>query len=186
MTTSKAESEMSTRQKRKHDKEREKLERNSISQPADLKRPADTMLNVTSQGSTPANGQTPLTPQTFDPSTYNTPHAQMPYYSNNGSNNPEWTGSNIMTNGAMDNWMPSFEQSGGAVDPTSQGGGQTLPNFNFEMPLDGNPFGMDAFQQPYIPRDLWSMPMTFEWDWADMGNFANNNNNNNMGGGGGL
>lgn len=25
-----------------------------------------------------------------------------------------------------------------------------------------------AFQQGFIPQDLWSMPMTFEWDWADL------------------
>lgn len=25
-----------------------------------------------------------------------------------------------------------------------------------------------SFQQPFVPQDLWQMPMTFEWDWADM------------------
>ena len=24
------------------------------------------------------------------------------------------------------------------------------------------------FQQPFVPQDLWQMPMTLEWDWADM------------------
>jgi len=31
---------------------------------------------------------------------------------------------------------------------------------------------MDAngtFQQPFVPQDLWQMPMTLEWDWADVG-----------------
>ena len=23
-----------------------------------------------------------------------------------------------------------------------------------------------SFQQPFVPQDLWSMPMTFEWDWG--------------------
>ncbi|KAA8647265.1 transcription factor atrR [Aspergillus tanneri] len=27
---------------------------------------------------------------------------------------------------------------------------------------------MAAFQQPFVPQDLWQMPMTIEWDWADM------------------
>ncbi|KAJ5156090.1 hypothetical protein N7492_008893 [Penicillium capsulatum] len=27
---------------------------------------------------------------------------------------------------------------------------------------------MGAFQQPFVPQDLWQMPMTIEWDWADM------------------
>ena len=25
-----------------------------------------------------------------------------------------------------------------------------------------------SFQQPFVPQDLWSMPMTFEWDWGAM------------------
>ena len=29
--------------------------------------------------------------------------------------------------------------------------------------LDGN-----TFQYPFVPQDLWQMPMTLEWDWADM------------------
>lgn len=32
------------------------------------------------------------------------------------------------------------------------------------------PTGPDfpSFQQPFVPQDLWQMPMTIEWDWADM------------------
>lgn len=26
------------------------------------------------------------------------------------------------------------------------------------------------FQQPFVPQDLWQMPMTLEWDWADFSN----------------
>lgn len=29
---------------------------------------------------------------------------------------------------------------------------------------------MTSFQQPFVPQDLWQMPMTIEWDWADMSN----------------
>lgn len=46
---------------------------------------------------------------------------------------------------------------------------QQLPNES--MPLD-----VSSFQQPFVPQDLWQMPMTLEWDWADMSNgfpFAN-------------
>ena len=32
---------------------------------------------------------------------------------------------------------------------------------------------MGSFQQPFVPQDLWQMPMTFEWDWTDMGVAAN-------------
>jgi hypothetical protein len=33
-----------------------------------------------------------------------------------------------------------------------------------------SPLNMGVFQQPFLPQDLWQMPMTFEWDWADMAN----------------
>ncbi|KAI5816729.1 fungal-specific transcription factor domain-containing protein [Pyronema omphalodes] len=38
--------------------------------------------------------------------------------------------------------------------------------------MDPSQIGMmpGAFDQPFVPTDLWQMPMTFEWDWAlDMG-----------------
>ncbi|KAI9049455.1 hypothetical protein LZ554_006487 [Drepanopeziza brunnea f. sp. 'monogermtubi'] len=31
-----------------------------------------------------------------------------------------------------------------------------------------SPINMNSFQQPFVPQDLWQMPMTLEWDWADM------------------
>lgn len=27
---------------------------------------------------------------------------------------------------------------------------------------------LPSFQQPFVPQDLWQMPMTIEWDWADL------------------
>ncbi|KAI6890118.1 hypothetical protein KC325_g108 [Hortaea werneckii] len=41
------------------------------------------------------------------------------------------------------------------------------------MPGDMNGMGQDlggvggSFQQPFVPQDLWQMPMTLEWDWAE-------------------
>ena len=46
----------------------------------------------------------------------------------------------------------------------SVGGSQHLPSSTM------SPMNMGLFQQPFIPQDLWQMPMTFEWDWADMAN----------------
>ena len=46
-----------------------------------------------------------------------------------------------------------------------------MPAFDFELASSDNTFGMGAYSQQFIPQDLWSMPMTFEWDWAGMGNF---------------
>ena len=31
---------------------------------------------------------------------------------------------------------------------------------------NANGFGA-SFQQPFVPQDLWQMPMTLEWDWAE-------------------
>lgn len=50
------------------------------------------------------------------------------------------------------------------------------PNFNghdlqTQYPTGGSPaFSVGSFQQPFVPQDLWQMPMTLEWDWADMTN----------------
>ncbi|PYI07288.1 fungal-specific transcription factor domain protein [Aspergillus sclerotiicarbonarius CBS 121057] len=58
------------------------------------------------------------------------------------------------------------------------------PDFEMLSPnnLEGVNFGDQAafttspdtplapFQQPFVPQDLWQMPMTIEWDWADMSN----------------
>jgi hypothetical protein len=34
-----------------------------------------------------------------------------------------------------------------------------------DMPLGG-------FSQPFVPQDLWQMPMSLEWDWAGMTDFG--------------
>jgi len=58
------------------------------------------------------------------------------------------------------------------------------PMVDFGMPTaytspasnNGNANGFGAsFQQPFVPQDLWQMPMTLEWDWAEglgMGSFT--------------
>lgn len=33
----------------------------------------------------------------------------------------------------------------------------------------GDSFNMGSFQQPFVPQDLWQMPMTLEWDMAQLG-----------------
>ena len=38
----------------------------------------------------------------------------------------------------------------------------------FGNPNVGSPLNVGSFQQPFVPQDLWQMPMTLEWDWADM------------------
>ncbi|KAF9636897.1 hypothetical protein BFW01_g7793 [Lasiodiplodia theobromae] len=55
-------------------------------------------------------------------------------------------------------------QTAAGVQPTSEGAsGPTALNAGHL-----NDFDMGGFQQPFVPQDLWQMPMTLEWDWADM------------------
>lgn len=45
-----------------------------------------------------------------------------------------------------------------------------LGNVGFpdQQPFAPGSTPMSSFQQPFVPQDLWQMPMTIEWDWADM------------------
>ena len=56
--------------------------------------------------------------------------------------------------------------SNAGITPNFQGSeGMTQQHFTG---LTGPLFDSDSFQQPFVPQDLWQMPMTLEWDWADM------------------
>ncbi|KAL8671502.1 MAG: hypothetical protein Q9168_003994 [Polycauliona sp. 1 TL-2023] len=35
-----------------------------------------------------------------------------------------------------------------------------------------SPLNMGSFQQPFVPQDLWQIPQTLEWDWADLNNIG--------------
>ena len=56
-------------------------------------------------------------------------------------------------------------EGGGPVDAANY-----LVSDMSQFPTDNptSPLNMGAFQQPFVPQDLWDMPMTLEWDWADM------------------
>ncbi|KAJ5684304.1 transcriptional regulator family: Fungal Specific TF [Penicillium maclennaniae] len=41
------------------------------------------------------------------------------------------------------------------------------PGFHDQGSFPASP-NFASFQQPFVPQDLWQMPMTIEWDWADM------------------
>ncbi|EMD00865.1 hypothetical protein BAUCODRAFT_47223, partial [Baudoinia panamericana UAMH 10762] len=51
--------------------------------------------------------------------------------------------------------QPFLMPNGGHID--SGNGNQSTPRM----------MGGAAFQQPFVPQDLWQMPMTLEWDWAE-------------------
>ena len=52
------------------------------------------------------------------------------------------------------------------------GAGAGVPFPDMSRYLSGadphSPINPQSFQQPFVPPDLWQMPMTLEWDWADL------------------
>ena len=98
-------------------------------------------------------------------------------------------------------FMPEFsgDLNSQPFNPTLNGFSPGLSNGDMAMPLDFssmlNPpvnippkfsdselqqvannsngsLNMGSFQQPFVPQDLWQMPMTLEWDWADISNMT--------------
>ena len=73
---------------------------------------------------------------------------------------------------------PPFSQAGltmdGSLNPASTGFSPSnqpmgldmngAADFNTSPDMAG---GIGSFQQPFVPQDLWQMPMTLEWDWAE-------------------
>ncbi|EME88371.1 uncharacterized protein MYCFIDRAFT_149027 [Pseudocercospora fijiensis CIRAD86] len=142
----KVEREMRGRGKRKQ-AERELPASNGQQQPSPY---------MPSQGSTNANA--PFNPMQFQPPlpngmdfTTHSPtqqhHSNLPSAFNQvdvfpGPNFPTTTGAS----GHPDfSGMPAFDPSTSGVVNSAAG----------------------AFQQPFVPQDLWQMPMTLEWDWAE-------------------
>lgn len=60
----------------------------------------------------------------------------------------------------------SYATSTANVDFTSASNASTPVMMN-DMPV-----GENTFAQPFVPQDLWQMPMTLEWDWAGMTEFS--------------
>lgn len=57
-----------------------------------------------------------------------------------------------------------FSTAGGVHPTTERANGPTALNTGHIAGFDLS----NTFQQPFVPQDLWQMPMTLEWDWADM------------------
>ncbi|KAK5703812.1 hypothetical protein LTR97_002825 [Elasticomyces elasticus] len=73
-----------------------------------------------------------------------------------------------LTDGYNNPGVSGFSPSN--IDPLMAGDMGTGPfdangNAGGFMSGIGGPTG--SFQQPFVPQDLWQMPMTLEWDWAE-------------------
>ena len=95
-----------------------------------------------------SKGATPNGPGAF---------ASMPGGTGTGGTLPADLPSNI---NSMPGLGPDFQEM---LSPDNLG------NVGFDQQSFGpNGTPMSSFQQPFVPQDLWQMPMTIEWDWADM------------------
>ncbi|KAI0122808.1 fungal-specific transcription factor [Xylariales sp. AK1849] len=93
---------------------------------------------------------------------------------------------------------PRDGQNSWPQDHPSTGPIYDTPDFNnfhdltgFGQPIASPPMvnpNIHGFQQPLLPQDLWSMPMTLDWDWAEIsgGAYPGFENGNTMGNGGPL
>lgn len=116
----------------------------------------------------------------------NSPYSQSPY-----GNIPftsaapaPYPSTGEMSNGAYFNTVPSNAQ----MFPQNQNGFAPLqPEVGFTpdygMDNNGDMMMSSSFQQPFVPQDLWQMPMTLEWDMADIFGLGGSNTNFNFGGG---
>jgi hypothetical protein len=152
----KAEKETSSRRKRKGHEDH-------AAKSAHSSRPA-----IPNTPSMPPNSFSP--PATFSgtPSGMTTNVLEQPMFSPplNGSMSGSMSGS---VNGSSPGWVPDasfgdgpdYGGANGGMTPFAEIQGYSNNNVN-------SPLNMNIFQQPFVPQDLWQMPMTLEWDWADM------------------
>jgi hypothetical protein len=67
-------------------------------------------------------------------------------------------------------FTPGFEADFADILASQNGMDPAMANGQ-QMPHSiASPSNLGSFQQPFVPQDLWQMPMTLEWDWADMTN----------------
>lgn len=79
--------------------------------------------------------------------------------------NPQ-NGYSPLQNGSP-NWQPDFGNGNDYMSPNGMASYMDLQNYSNGNEMN-SPLNLNTFQQPFVPQDLWQMPMTLEWDWADM------------------
>lgn len=113
--------------------------------------------------------QAPPTSGPFSPSMFtNNPHAAASSPNGVKAFGPDTTmpANTGLPNGLPSdiNAMPGLGQEFSDWLSPDQMGSAGLPD---QSPFTTSP-NMQSFQHPFVPQDLWQMPMTIEWDWADM------------------
>jgi hypothetical protein len=84
----------------------------------------------------------------------------------NAGSPPFVNGSSPMMNPATTRSPFNFNIPPATALASQMNGGVSLGGSDMGSPgMEPYSMGM-AFQQPFLPQDLWQMPMTLEWDWA--------------------
>jgi hypothetical protein len=142
----KAERETSSRRKRKSHEDQAKAK-----DPQSAPQPRTPM---------PPHAQTPAGPVVFSPNMHNQMNSQ------NGFGSSPMGNSNGSPQGV---WQPDFGNGSEYMTPNAN---SMTPFPEIQGYTNGNEINsslnLNTFQQPFVPQDLWQMPMTLEWDWADM------------------
>lgn len=142
----KAEKESSSRRKRK----------NNDDQSAKTKAPVPNASSIPPHTPSTNNARTPSMAGVFSPGM-----AQL-----NAAN-----GYSPMPGPGTNHGSPNWQDPNFAGSEYMSPNGMT-PFADIQNYTNGNdvqsPVNTNSFQQPFVPQDLWQMPMTLEWDWADM------------------
>lgn len=144
----KAEKDTSSRRKRKSHEDPKPKAANGHNPSA----PAQTPMTISSQSNTMAGIFSPGMNQQLNP--------QPNGYS------PAGTGSSPASQ-----WQPDYSNGNGAdyISPSGMTPFADMQGYPTTNGADMNsPSNSNNFQQPFVPQDLWQMPMTLEWDWADL------------------
>lgn len=125
---------------------------------------------------TPVSTSNPPTPANrFSPNFANTEINNPPFNASLNTFSSPLPNSDAMSLPLDFNSSPSAMFQSMMSPPTTN---SLSPNLSGDMqshynPSDGpSPLNVGSFQQPFVPQDLWQMPMTLEWDWADMTGIA--------------
>lgn len=119
------------------------------------------------QPHTPRQNNAATPPMNFSPSVANQMRPQSTY-SPRGSISGPINGLHAAPSPFMDLNADTSEYA----TPNGNTNGGMTPFADVQGFTNGNqvnsPLNPNSFQQPFVPQDLWQMPMTLEWDWADM------------------
>ncbi|KAF2139748.1 uncharacterized protein K452DRAFT_310633 [Aplosporella prunicola CBS 121167] len=173
----KADKESSSRRKRKQQEERGNSTNESQQQNSEQSRQSQNQRHASRTSSNPNNPFTPTFTSNFADPTFNfspsMPHAnlQQGAWLPDLSSPPPASSMLSHTNYSTHAGMPPFTTAGHTLAPTAEGahGPTALNNGGGHSGAGIDPVSLSSsFPQPFVPQDLWQMPMTLEWDWADM------------------